>query len=230
MRNGWMGLRWAASVAVGVTVCLPAVAAQEVQTADGAQQFLAMTAKKVLTQVQLVDTAGRINYVTGKYTGDVTTTKGGLRKRVTTIEPLPEKIVDKQVADVRASVLEAIDAWGRPSACATRITELTAPPYDDVKTDVSDDTRSFTWTLTHTNQAWKYEPLTKFMSPAQVIDWSNAKVNRSPEGSITVTSKGQAFPVIHLTYVAGDPDLADRIEYSMKVLMMSCGENAGTGF
>jgi hypothetical protein len=228
VRNGWMGLRWAVSGAVGVTLLLPAMAAQDVQTAAGAQQFLAAMAKQVPTRVHFMDAAGRANYVIGKYSGDVTTTKGGLRKQKTTIEALPQKDVDKQLTDISASVLDAMDPWGRASACNTRITEVTAPPYDDAKSDVSDDTRSFTWTLVHTNEAWKYEPLTKFMSPAQVIDWSNAKVSRGLDSSITVTSKGQAFPKIHLTYVAGDPDRADRIEYAMKFLMMSCDDNAGS--
>jgi hypothetical protein len=67
------------------------------------------------------------------------------------------------------------------------------------------------------------------MSPAQVIDWSSAKVNRNADGSVTVTSRGQAFPTIYLTYVPGDPDWADRIEYAMKFLMMSCGESVSAG-
>jgi hypothetical protein len=214
-------------VAFGVALCLP-VAAQEVQTAAGAQEFLAAMAKRVPTQVHFMDAAGRANYVTGKYTGDVTTTKGGIRKHTTTVQALPEKVVDKQLPDVRASVLEAMDPWGRATACATRITEVTAPPYDDVKSDVRDDTRSFTWTLTQTNEAWKYEPLTKFMNPAQVIDWSNAKVGRGAGNSISVTSHGQAFPTIYLTYYASDPNQADRIEYAMKFLMMSCDANVGS--
>jgi len=44
-----------------------------------------------------------------------------------------------------------------------------------------------------------------------------------------VQSRGQAFPAIYLTYVPGDPDWADRIEYAMKFLMMSCGEKASAG-
>ena len=108
-----------------------------------------------------------------------------------------------------------------PNACATRITEVTAPTYDEFKSGAGNDTRTFSFTLTYTNEAWKYEPLTKFMSPAQVIDGRNAKVNRNPDGSITVTSKGQTFPTIYLTYVAADYDLADRIEYAMKFLVMT---------
>jgi hypothetical protein len=223
-----MGLWWGVSLAFGVATSLPA-AAQGLQTAEGAQHFLAEMAKKMPTRVHFVDAAGRANYVTGKYTGDVKTIKGGLRKQKETIEPLPEKVVDKQLSDMRASALEAVDAWARPSACATRITEVTAQPYDDVKSDAQNDSRSFSWTLTYINEYWKYEPLTKFMSPAQVIDWSNARVNRNVDGSVTVTSKGQAFPTIQLTYVPGDPDWADRIEYAMKLLMMSCGGTLSAG-
>lgn len=229
MRKGSKDLRWVTLMAIGVGASLPAAAANRVQTAEGAQQFLAAIAKDLMTQVHFVDAAGRYNHVTGKYTGDVRTTKGGLRKRTETVQALPEKEVDKQVSNVRATVLEPIDAVGRPNACATRITEVTAPPYDDVKTDATDDTRSFSWTLTYTSESWKYEPLTKFMSPAEVIDWGQAKVGRGPDGSVTVTAKGQTFPKIHLTYVAGDHDLADRIEYAMKFLVMSCDETVGIG-
>jgi hypothetical protein len=229
VRNESMVLRWAVSLALGVALSLPAMA-QDVQTASGAQQFLAAMSGKVLTRVHFKDAAGRFNYVTGKYTGGVTTTKGGLRKQKTTVEPLPEKTVEKQLAEVRASVLEAIDAWGRPSACTTRLTEVAAAPYDEVKTDTGTDTRSFSWTVTTTNESWKYEPLTKFMNPAQVIEWTSAQVTRNPDGSVTVASKGQTFPTIYLTYVAGDADLADRIEFAMKVLAMSCNENAVKAF
>jgi hypothetical protein len=35
---------------------------------------------------------------------------------------------------------------------------------------------------------------------------------------------------LQLTYVAGDPDLADRIEYAMRFLAKSCDSSASTGF
>lgn len=231
MRNGWNDLRWTALAALSTVITSPAIAATGGQTAQGAQQFLATMAKKVVTQVYFVDAAGRTNYVTGKYTGQVKTIKGGaFGKPKETIQAMPERVVDKQVADVRAAALEAIDAQGRPNECATRITEVSAKPYDEVKSDAGNDTRSFSWTLTYTDEAWKYEPLSKFMSPAQVIDWSNAKVNRSAPDAITVTSVGQSFPLIHLTFAPGDPDLADRIEFAMKFLVASCDPSAGTGF
>lgn len=228
MCNGRMGLQWATYVAFGVALSVPALPAQDGLTADGAQRFLADMANQVPTRAYFVDAAGRTNHVTGKYTGEVTTTKGGLRKQKTTVEALPEKAVDKQLTDVRASVLEAMDPWGRASACTTRITAVTAPPYDDASSNGSNDSRSFSWTVTTTNEAWKYESLTKFMTPAQVIDWSNATVGRGTGNSVYVASKGQAYPTIQLTYVAGDADQADRIEYAMKFLMMSCDDNAGS--
>lgn len=231
MRNGWNGLRRTALVAFSAVISLPAIAAQGEQTAQGAQRFLATMAKNLTTQVDFVDAAGRTNYVTGKYTGSVKRIKGGaFGKPKETTETLPERFVDKQVTGVRASVLEAIDAQGRPNECATRITAVTAPHYDNFETDAESDDGSFSFLITSTAEYWKYEPLTKFMNPAQVIDWSTAKVNRSPQGSVTVTSKGQAFPTIHLTYMPGDPDLADRIEYAMKFLVMSCDQSAATGF
>ena len=231
VRSGFKDVHWAILAAIGTGIATPAGAAQSGQTAEGAQKFLATMAKKVLTQVWFVDAAGRMNYVTGKYSGDVTTMKGGaIGKTKENKEVLPEQFVDKQLPDVRAVTLDAVDVEGRPNACATRITEVTAPNYDDFKSDAGNDTRTFTFTLTYKNEYWKYEPVTKFTSPAQVIDWNDAKVSRGTDGSITVTSKGQTFPTIHLRYAPGDADLADRIEYAMKFLTMSCDESAGTGF
>lgn len=227
--NGWKDIRWVTLV-FGACASWPAMATQPAPTAEGAQQFLAMQTKKVATQVRFVDSAGRTNYVTGKYTGDVKTIKGGLRKTKETIEALPERAVDKQLTDVRVSALDAIDAYGRPNACATRVTEVVAPDYNESKSNTADDTRSFSFKFTYTNEFWTYEPLAKFMKPAQVIDWTNVKINRSPENYVTVTSKGQSFATIQLTYFPGDPDLADRIEYAMKFLAMSCDASAATGF
>ena len=229
MRDEWKAMGWTLAV-VSACATLPTIAAQKAPTAEGAQQFLAMQIRNVATQVRFVDAAGRANYVTGKYTGDVKTIKGGLRKTKETVEALPERFIDKQLTDVRVAQLDAIDAYGRPNSCATRITQVVAPVYDENKSDAANDTRSFSFTLTYTNEAFTYEPLTKFMSPAQVIDWSSVKVNRSPENYITVTSKGEVFPTIHLTYFPADPDMADRIEYAMKFLAMSCDSSAGTGF
>ena len=184
---------------------------------------------KVVTQVHYVDAAGRTNYVTGKYTGEIKTIKGGLRKTKETIETLPERAIDKQLGPLRATALDTIDAYGRSNLCATRITRVEAPDYNEVKSDTADDSRAFSFTLKYTNEAFTYEPLTKFMDPAEVIDWSDVKVTRNAEGSVTVTSKGRTYSRIYLTYVAGSQDVADGIEYAMKFLALSCGTGAGLG-
>src|SRR5690349_21983869 len=99
-------------------------------------------AKQVVTQVFFVDASGRANYVTGKYTGQVRTIKGGaFGKPKESSATLPEQFIEKNVKDVHASVLEAIDAYGRPTACATRITEVTAPVYDETRSEDRKSTR-----------------------------------------------------------------------------------------
>ncbi|HUQ10732.1 MAG TPA: hypothetical protein VM146_10495 [Steroidobacteraceae bacterium] len=229
VRNGLQQMGCVALL-VSAGISLPTLAAPQAPSAEGAQQFLAMQIMKVATLVRYVDAAGRTNYVTGKYTGEVKTIKGGIRKPKETVEALPERVIDKQLGDLRALELNAIDAYGRPNSCTTRITRVEAPEYNEHKSDAANDTRAFSFKLTYTNESFTYEPLTKFMNPAQVIDWSDVKVNRSAEGYVTVTSKGQSFPTIHLTYYSADPDVADRIEYAMKFLAMSCDAGARTGF
>ncbi len=64
---------------------------------------------------------------------EVKTIKGGLRKTKETVEALPERAVDKQLGDLRVAEINAIDAYGRPNLCATRITSLQAPDYNERK-------------------------------------------------------------------------------------------------
>ena len=214
--------------ALGTWVSLPVVAAQGAPTAESAQEFLATMAKQVATQVNFVDSAGRTNYVTGKYTGEVRTLKGTFGKPKETVSAIPEQFIDKQLPDVRASVLEAIDALGRPNACATRITQVTTPPYDESKSTVP-VVRVLTYTRTYKDEKWTYEPVTRFTDPAEIIDWGNVSISRRID-AVTVTTKGQAFTKVHLSYATSDLDQADRLEYAMKFLAMSCGNYAASGF
>ncbi len=229
VRNGSKAIYRAGVTVFATALSLPAMAAQPRPTAENVQRFLAEQIMKVATQVRYVDDAGRINHVTGKYTGQVKTVKGGLRKTKETIEALPERLIDKQLGDLRALELQAIDAYGRPSLCATRITRVEAPDYNEHRSDTADDKRAFSFTFKYTDEWFTYEPLAKFMSPAQVIDWSRVKVGRSPEGYVTVTATGQQYPTIHLTYHALDAETADRIEYAMKFLALSCSPAGATG-
>ena len=214
--------------ALGAWVSLPVVAAQGAPTAVSAQEFLATMAKQLATQVHFVDSAGRTNYVTGKYTGEVRTVKGIVGKPKETISAIPEQFIDKQLPDVRASVLEAIDALGRPNACATRISQVTAPPYDESRS-TDPLVRVLTYTRTYKDEKWTYEPVTKFTDPAEIIDWGNVSISRRID-AVSVTTKGQAFSKVHLSYATSDLDQADRIEYAMKFLAMSCGNDASSAF
>jgi hypothetical protein len=223
-------MRGAMVAAFGTMVALPGVGAQSRDTAGGAQDFLARMASKVTAKVYFVDAQDRTNYVTGIYSGDVKTVKGGaFGKPKEENRQLPEKYIEKQLFDVRAVTLEAIDAEGRPNECFTRISEVTAPTYDEFKSDAGQENHSFSFKLIYTNEQWKYEPLTKFTTPAQVIDWNNAQVIRSPSSEITVMTSSRAFPKMYLQFVPGDLDLADRIEYAMQFLVMSCRKSAGAG-
>jgi len=230
VRNGWKSGRWAVVAAFSTAVSWAGVAAPSKDTAGGAQDFLAKLTAKIATKVYFVDAQERTNYVTGKYSGDVKTSKiSNIAKTKEEFRQLPEQVVEKQLWDVSAVTLEAIDAEGRPNECATRITVVTAPYYDESKSDVRQENATFSYKMITTTEQWKYEPLTKFMSPAQVIDWSTAKVSRSPDSQITVTSRGQKFPTIHLSFAPGNLDLADRIEYAMRFLVTSCYVSAVTG-
>ena len=231
MRNGWQSMRWVMVAAFGAMVSLPGVAAQSKDTAGDAQRLLADLVKKIETKVQFIDARDRVNYMTGRYSGDVKTIRySNIAKTKEEFRQLPEQVVDKQLSDVHAVTLEAIDAEGRPNECATRINEVTAPDYDETKVDTRQENATFSFKTITTSEQWKYEPLTKFTSPAQVIDWRNAKVFRNRTNEITVLSASQAFPKIYLTYAAGDLDLADRIEYTMKFLVMSCNADAAAAF
>jgi hypothetical protein len=48
---------------------------------------------------------------------------------------IPEAFIEKELFDIRAVTLEAIDTEGHPNECATRIAEVTAPVYDEDKTE-----------------------------------------------------------------------------------------------
>jgi hypothetical protein len=227
VRNGWKDMRGVMLAALGTWVSLPVAAAQGAPTADSVQEFLATMSKQVATQVSFVDSAGRTNYVTGKYTGQVTTLKGLVGKPKETVSALPEQLIDKQLPEVRVSMLEAIDALGRPNACATRISQVTAAPYDESKS-TAPLVRVLTYTRSYKDEKWTYEPVTKFTDPAQVIDWGNVSISRRID-SVIVSTKGQTFSEVRLSYSTSDLDQADRIEYAMRFLAMSCGNNAASG-
>lgn len=81
------------------------------------------------------------------------------------------------------------------------------------------------------NQTWDYtEGFQKFTGP-QFIGRRQAQVIRGNDGGrIDMRAKGHAFPTNILSFMPGDPERADHIEYAEKSLRMSCYEAVDTGF
>ena len=129
MRKVRKELPWVTLAAFSACASLPAAAAQGAQSAEGAQQFLAAMVGQVKTRVIFVDAAGRNNHVTGRHSGAVKTTKGGVLGNKVTITQWPETVVDKQVADVSASVVITVVVVSPcVPAIATTVPSLTASP------------------------------------------------------------------------------------------------------
>lgn len=88
------------------------------------------------------------------------------------------------------------------------------------------------------------------ISPAPVIDWSKANIERGKWVSVPLGTGGDSTPNFHVgtssnhilvsfpdknhgtVYLSlgAASDLADRVEYAVKFLQMSCDAAAGTGF
>jgi len=73
----------------------------------------------------------------------------------------------------------------------------------------------------------------------QYLHWGKASIVRRVGSSPTATShtisasfrmNGDAGPNAAFRLSSADPDIADRLEYAMKFLKMSCDPTAGTGF
>jgi len=207
--------------------CLSAAAfAQAPQTAEGAQAFLSTMAKRGFARATFVDAAGRPNHVVGTHTVNVSRIKLSIK------EENSESAVAKSLNELIPTELSSRDAQGAPDACTTRI-DAFQPPADLFQSN------STTWeepgflvsvTVLKTEQ-WNYATdFAKFAAP-HFIDWRQAQVVRSNDGGrIDVRAKGQRFATNILSFVPGDPELADRIEYATKFLRMSCDETAETGF
>jgi hypothetical protein len=195
------------------------------QTAEGAQKFLAAVARKGGAQAWFVDAQGRNNYVRGKATR--TTTRIEL---LGPEESKSERSIEKQLPPFTVTEIDMQGANGRKDACLTRIAKWEAKEqlfenrsWSEVDEGILVDT-----TILHSESS-RYEPSSELTSP-HWIDWRNVKLSRSANGAqITVSFKEKMF-LANLAFVPGEPELADRIEYAMKFLKMSCDDTAETGF
>lgn len=213
---------------VATPLCLVAATAgaHAAQTAEGAQAFLAAMAKQGFARATFVDALGRPNHATGTHTVEISRIKLSIK------EEKSSNAVEKSLGEFTLAGLSYGDAQGAADACTTRIEGVQMPANAFEHSSTSWEEPGFLTSVTVLkNESWNYtEGFQKFAGP-HFIDWRQAQVVRSNDGSrIDVRAKGQAFPTNILSFVPGDPELADRIEYAAKFLRMSCDEAAATGF
>lgn len=217
--------RWTA--ALGALACALAAAgaqAQQGQTAEGAQRFLAALVKKGNAHAWFVDGQGRTNYVRGKATATAT--------RVELLGPeqsKSERVIEKQLAAFTVTEVDSQSADGRTDACRTRITkwevrdQLTeSRNWQSVDEGILIDT-----TIVHAETS-TYELSPELAAP-HWIDWRNVKIGRSTNGAqMTVSFKEKNYTA-NLAFT-GETDLIDRVEFAMKFLKLSCDDTTATGF
>lgn len=213
---------------VATPLCLIAATAgaHAAQTAEGAQAFLAAMAKQGFARATFVDAQGRPNHVTGTHTVEISRIKLSIKEEKST------STVEKSLGEFTLAGLSYGDAQGTADACTTRIDGVQMPAAAFEHSSTSWEEPGFLTSVTVLkNESWNYtEGFQKFAGP-HFVDWRQAQVVRSNDGSrIDVRVKGQAFPTNILSFVPGDFELADRIEYAAKFLRMSCDEAAATGF
>ena len=216
------------AVVTGVCLCLlPMVShAEGGQTAEGAQAFLAAMTKRGFARASFVDASGRANVVSGTHQLQISRIKTSIK------EENSHDVVETSLGELIVSGLSSGDAQGNTDACMTRIDGIQPPANLFVSNNSSWEEPSFLISVTVIkSETWDYTAgFQKFAAP-HFIDWRQAQVIRSNDGSrIDVKAKGQAFPTHFLSFVPGDSELADRIEDAAKFLRLSCDEAAETGF
>lgn len=220
------------TLALGMALCAmslslpPAARAQSAQTAEGAQAFLATMAKRGFARATFVDAMGRPNHAAGTHTVETSRIKLSIKEEKST------EAVEKSLGEFTVAGLAYGDAQGAADACTTRIDGVQMPASAFEHSSTSWEEPGFLTSVTvMKNESWNYTEGFKAFAGPHFIDWRQAQVVRSNDGSrIDVRAKGQAFPTNILSFVPGDSELADRIEYAAKFLRMSCDEAAATGF
>jgi len=200
--------------------------AQPAQTAEGAQAFLASMAKRGFARATFVDALGRPNHATGIHNVEISRIKLSIREEKSSAP------VEKSLGDFVVSDLAYGDRQGAADACTTRIDGVQLPTSAFEHKSTSWEEPGFLVSVTVLqNESWNFtESFGQFAGP-HYIDWRQAQVVRSNDGGrIDVRAKGDAFPTNILSFVPGDAELADRIEYAARFLRMSCDESAATGF
>ena len=206
------------------TLAAGAALAQQNQTAEGAQRFLAALVKKGNGHAWLVDAQGRTNHVRGKAV--ITTVEVGLLSEESR---KIERASEKQLSSFIVSELDTQDPDGNVNACITRIAQW-RPRESLVSTTnwTSTDEGVFIDTDYRHTQVLTFELSPELSSP-QWIDWRNVKLTRSTNGAQMQVAFTAKQHTVNLAF-HGETDLVDRVEYAMKFLKMSCDDTASTGF
>jgi len=218
-------MRWIASpLLLAITLAPLATQAQQAQTAEGAQRFLAALVKKGNAQAWFVDGQGRTNYVRGKAVK--TSTHIGV---ISNDEEKSERTVEKQLPPFTVTEIDSQGTNGKPDACMTRITQWapSAPLVEANSWQTTDEGFLIDTPILHAETS-TYELSPELSSP-HWIDWRNVKLARTLNGAqMTASFKEKNFTA-NLAF-SGETELVDRIEYAMKFLKLSCDDTAATGF
>lgn len=218
-------MRWIASpLLLAITLAPLATQAQQAQTAEGAQRFLAALVKKGSAQAWFVDGQGRTNHVRGKAAR--TTTHVGV---ISDDEEKSEHVVEKQLTAFAVTEVDSQGSDGKPDACVTRITKWTMsePLVESRSWQTTDEGFLIDTPIVHAETS-TYELSPELASP-HWIDWRNVKLARTLNGAqMTASFKEKNFTA-NLAF-SGETELVDRIEYAMKFLKLSCDDTAATGF
>lgn len=215
-------------LAAACTCLLPLAAhAQGTQTAEGAQAFLASMAKRGFARATFIDALGRSNFVVGTHKVKTQRIFGSSVK-----EENSSDAVEKSLGELTVTALGSGDAQGAADACTTRIDEVKSGNLFDTTSKSWEEKKFLLPVIVLQNETWEYmDAFRANFNDPNFVDWRQAKVVRSNDGSrIDITAKGQKFATNTLSFVPGDSELADRIEYAAKFLRMSCDEVAETGF
>jgi len=230
----------------GITSLIAAgsASAQQNQTADGAQKFLATLISRGpdVVNVTFVNANGESIPLKGTETFHSAWIRrsGGKEYEETAYKHQPDPkvtAIEKNMGwMLGVDALDAVNADGKADACVTRISKIHMAAKEVLEGSTVDENTfpekaliGYKDSPIRWYHSWKLEsPLEKFAAP-HYIDWSKAKVSRTADGRVYVNAPGPNFRTLFVL-VPNDPELSDRIEYAAKFLQMSCDKSASTGF
>jgi hypothetical protein len=204
--------------------------AQQTQTAEGAQRFLALLVKNGNAQAWFVDAQGRTNPVPGLASDSLVYFRSVLDGMLSSkSNEKAERITEKQLKPFAVTEIDISGANGKPNACLTRISKWeVGDQLVEVKQWWSKEEGFLTDIPVQHTETSTYKLPPELATP-HWIDWRNVTLNRVQNGTqMTASSKGKNFTA-NLSF-AGETELVDRIEYAMKFLKLSCDDAAATGF